>query len=192
MAKKTYFLIIIFILFSFFLVAFYHFSHTGKVIGEVNITIVTITSLNFTTNYVNFGPGSVFLNSSYAIIDTKGNVINGNWTSVNQGLIVENIGNTNLTVFLKSDNNARDFIGGTSPQYKYSISNSELNSCQDSKLIFDEWVSFNSSGYGDQICDNFGFSDLNDSMRIDLELTIPSDSLRGERSDIITVTGVAV
>lgn len=190
MIKKKYFIIMV--IFLFLLLAFYSFNYTGNVISEVNVTIITLASLNFTSNYINFGPGSVFLNSSYAVIDTKGNVINGNWTPVNQGLVVENIGNTNLTVFLKSDSNVRDFIGGTSPQYKYSISNFELNSCQDSVLLFNEWISFNSSGYGDQICDNFGFSDPNDSMRIDLELTIPSDSLRGERSDIITVTGVAV
>lgn len=172
-------------------VLFYNYFPTGNAVGNLNVTIYSLASINFTMDFINFGSGSVYLNSSSASIDTRGNVTGGNWTPISQGFIVENIGNTNLSVFLKSGKNAVDFLGGTSPGYYYMFNNSEANSCTQPSIIIGNWFAVNTTGYGDKICNNMQYSDSNDSIRIDLKLVIPSDAMRGSREDVFTVTGVS-
>jgi len=68
--------------------------------GTVNFTITSAVSINFTTNIINWGSGTVTQGSDYATLCTsynnESNVSNGNWTSNVAGLVVENIGNQNV------------------------------------------------------------------------------------------------
>lgn len=191
MVNKRYYLIGFFLI-LFMVVIGVSYPITGKVVSVVNVTIMSLSSLNFTINSVDFGSGSVYLNSSSASIDTIGNVIGGNWTPVSQGFIVENMGNTNLSVFLKSEKNAAEFLGGTNPGYYYMINNFEMNSCTQTSIMMGSWISVNKVGYGDNICNNIQYADLNDSIRVDLRLVVPSDAIRGSRSDVLTITGINI
>ena len=72
--------------------------------GEVNLTVETLAQVNFTTDQVNFLSGRVFSDRSNASLNTTNpgntrNVSGGNWTK-DTGLIIENIGNVNLTLNL--------------------------------------------------------------------------------------------
>ena len=185
--NKFYFIILIVILTIFVLS---NLNLNGRAVGYVNITIIHISSLNFTLNSVDFGAGSVYLNSSNATIDTTGIVIGGNWTQTNEGFIIENLGNTNLSVFLKSEKNATEFLGGTNPEYYYMFNNFEPNSCTENASAMNSWLPLNNTGYGDKICTNMQYIDSNDTIRLDLRLVIPSDAIRGSRFDVLTVTGI--
>src|SRR3989344_4936010 len=165
MKNKTY---IYFISFLIILAVFMlnNFNINGRVVGEgyVNITITNLASLNFTLNSVDFGAGSVYINSSNAILDTTGNIIGGNWTPTTEGFLIENMGNTNLSVFLKSGKDALEFLGGTSPGYYYLFNNFESSSCTENSSAMNVWISVNKTGYGDKICENMQYMDTNDSI----------------------------
>ncbi len=167
-------------------------SIVGKATAGTNITILSISSLNFTVNSINFGSGSVYYDSSNATIDTKGNVSGGNWSATTDGFVVENIGNTNLKVYLGSGKTALEFLGGTSPGYFFMISDEEIGSCVEKTDAFQAWTAVNTTGSGTEICSSMNFSGESDTIRIDIKLAIPSDALIGERTDIFTVTGVGL
>lgn len=164
---------------------------TGNVInsseGFVNISLESSIAINFTIDLIDFGPGSVYLNSSYATIDTKGNVQGGNWNPIDEGFLLENIGNTNVSIDLSFEKIAQEYLGGTNPEYYFMFNNLEENSCLDFGMGYKEWVKVNNSEKI-RICNNFQFVDLNDSLRIDLRLVIPSDSIMGQRTNSITAT----
>ena len=167
---------------------------SGHVVQDnatVNLTIVSVAALNFTTDSVNWGSGAVDIGEGSATIDTLGTVTRGNWSAVSQGLVLENIGNVNLSVTLSSSNNgAANFIGGTSPTYDWRITNSEASSCNGTATVtIGTWYAASSSL---SICDVMEYTDVRDEVTIDINITIPSDSLKGVRSDIVTATGTAL
>ncbi len=164
---------------------------TGNVInsseGFVNVSLESSIAINFTIDLIDFGSGSVYLNNSYATIDTRGNVQGGNWNPIDEGFLLENIGNTNVSIDLSFEKTAREYLGGTNPGYYFMFNNLEENSCLDSEMGYEEWVKVNNSEKI-RICNDFQFIDLNDSLRIDLRLIIPSDSIMGQRTNSITAT----
>jgi hypothetical protein len=168
---------------------------TGKVTdstSRINITISAVASINFSINNINFGSGSVNVGSNNATIDTLGNVVNGNWTPVAQGFILENIGNKNFTLNLKTGKTAAGFLGGTNPSYQYNVTNFEAGSCTEAGIALGVWTNVNTTGDGDLICNPFRFSEGSNSINIDLKLVIPSDARVGSSSDIFTATGTAI
>ena len=167
---------------------------TGKVTdtGTIYIEIIGETNINFSIGSVNFGNGNLDLGATSATIDTLGNVINGNWTAITQGFIIENVGSNNVTLKLASGKSAAQLLSGTSPVYQYNVSNSEANSCTESNAILSTWTNVNSTSPGTQICNPFDFVNSQDEIRIDIKLTIPSDSNTGEQTDIFTATATAV
>ncbi|MFA7707764.1 MAG: hypothetical protein WCX73_02335 [Candidatus Pacearchaeota archaeon] len=171
------------------------FQLTGKVIdsnSRVNITISSVVSINFTIDSIDFGGGSVNLGSANATVDTLGNVINGNWTSTTQGFVLENIGNSNLTLNLKSGKTSAEFLGGTTPAYQYNVTNYETGSCTQADVVLGTWKEVNTIGDGDLICNPFGFLESANSVYIDLRLVIPSDARIGASSDVFTATGTSI
>ena len=167
--------------------------------GEANLTVVSSANINFTTASINWGTGEVDGGSDYAILNTAaGTVTGGNWTAVNGGFIVENIGNVNITLDLQAGKTAAQFLGGTSPGYMWNVSNSESGSCVN--MTYLEPYVGNVSGFGvfadtstsvTRICDFFDFIDSRDTIEIDLNLSVPVNSLKGALSDVITATATA-
>lgn len=160
--------------------------------GTVNLTVQTSALINFTTDNINWGSGLVDAGKTYAVLATNGTVTDGNWTSVSDPFIVENIGNVNVTIAISFSNDADDFLGGTSPEYKYNITNSEAGACDVGATGFTlgSWVEA-STGSTD-VCDSFAFADALDEMQIDIYLKVPSDSLTGSRGSVVTLTYDAV
>lgn len=160
--------------------------------GIINITISQTVSINFTIDNINFGSGSVNIGSDNATINTLGNVINGNWTSVTQGFVLENIGNSNVTLHLKSGKTPAGFLGGTNPSYQYNVTNSESGSCVSGDIVLGAWNNVNTISDGDLICSVFGFISNANAIDIDLKLVIPSDARVGASSDTFTATGTSI
>ena len=164
------------------------FGFTGKVTGTVNLTVQTATSYNLTVDNINWSYGQVDDGQAFAILSTtNGTVENGNWTPVTEGFVVQNDGNVDLNLSISFGKNAGGFIGGTSPEYAYNVTNNESNSCTAaSGFTLSDW---NEVATGEiNICSNFSFDDAVDEIRIDFLLKIPEDSYIDARGDTLTVS----
>lgn len=165
--------------------------------GEANLTVETAVIANFTTSQINWGSGRVNSGAASAGLNTNelNNVTNGNWTLQNAGgLRIQNQGNVNVTLNLSGTKTAAQLIGGTNPVYRWNISNVEINSCLNStggnvSLPLNNFYDVNTTTAS--FCGRFQFIDSADTVRIDFNLTIPSDSLTGALGDTITATALA-
>ena len=166
--------------------------------GEANLTVESVVSINFTTAFVDWGSGRVNDGQSIAQLTTLelNNVTNGNWTLTTVGgLRIENIGNVNVTLNLTAGKTAAQFLGGTNPGYQWNITNLEANSCLNSSsgtgaLAHNIFYDVNTTTA--DFCNIFQFADGSDTIRIDLNLSVPSDSLTGALTDTITATAEAI
>ncbi len=160
--------------------------------GTANLTVETQAAVNFTTNIVNFGSGRVSEGFTSASLITvgSGTVSGGNWTAAS-GLILENIGNTNVSLNITVGKNASNFIGGTNPVYEINVSNVETGSCTNATFALGIFYNANTSN-NILNCNVFRFDSAADSLRIDFNLTIPENSLKGSLGDIITATATAL
>ncbi len=163
--------------------------------GWVNLTVEENIAINFTNDTVNWGSGMVTPGKSSATFNTSAtgntNMTDGNWTGNTNGLNIENIGNKNVTLKLKSATNGSAFIGGSAgggPVFKMRVNDSaEPHSCV-YNISNATWFNPNQSGDGELICDYFDYGNGNDEIRIDFYVVVPSDSLTGARGNTITAT----
>jgi len=156
--------------------------------GTANLTIEATASINFTTDNIDWGSGTVDTTggATAAYLDTKtGTVTDGNWTANSAGLIIENIGNVNVTLELQAGKNAATFIGGTSPSYDWLIENVAGGSCVNPTPSTFKTVN---SSEAETICDPLIFNDLTDDVRIHFNVTVPYDAKPEAKGDIITAT----
>lgn len=201
--KLFLFLVILLTLTSAFSVGLFYFSARNLInsisghatsIGEANLTVESDATVTFTSTQINWGSGRVNDGLSSAGLNTfeLNNVTNGNWTLQNAGgLRLQNNGNVNLTLNLSGTKTAAQLLGGTAPSYKWNISNVESGSCRNSSggtgsLPLNVFYDVNTSSA--LFCSFFHFDNSMDSLRIDFNLTVPSDSLTGALGDTITAT----
>ena len=162
----------------------------------VNVTVVAVASINFSTDFFDFGVGEITLGSSNATLESNDSSIqgaDGNWSypSGNGSFVLENIGNKNATIDLKVGKSAASFIGGTGPSYDYAITNNDPTSCNGSaNITLGAWE--NTQTYDTRICDVFEYADARDSLNVSIQLVIPSDSSTGELTDTFTATATGV
>jgi hypothetical protein len=171
--------------------------------GIVNLTIQASVAINFTVDLIEWGTGRVDTGSNNATLDTSRNstykVLNGNWSWLNvnngnrtEGFILENIGNSNVSLWLATSKNATQFIGGNNPGYQFNITNNESNSCTNSSGVnLGDYYDVNTTGIGTRVCSNLGPGDTQDAIRLDVKLRIPSGSQTGTLTDTITATAIA-
>jgi hypothetical protein len=153
--------------------------------GVVNVTISTSAAINFTTDFVNFGTGSVNALATMATVNTEGTLTNGTGWAPTANLTLENIGNVNVSLSLKSDKNASVFIGGANPSFKIKVINdTEPLSCSgNNATVYTEINTTDNS-----ICTNFPFDDTKDKVTIAIQLVVPYNSLTGAAAQTSTIT----
>jgi len=161
--------------------------------GTIYINITSAAAINLTTSIINFSSGRVSAGSTYAVLSTSaGTVVNGSWANVTQGFIVENIGNVNVTISLKTGKTNQTFINGTGPLYQLNVTNSESGSCINvTGFALSQWYNANITGFN--VCSNLSYLDSADTIRIDVKLGVPYDapSSNGAMlSDQVEVTAV--
>jgi hypothetical protein len=169
-------------------------SFTGRAVtitGQVNITIDSTATIHFAIDSINFGSGQVSAGNSSATLDSLGNIINGNWTPISEGFKLENTGNVNVSLNLRTGKTASEFLGGTNASYQYNITESEPGSCLPGPINLGEWYDVNTTGVGTEICSLFPFNAPNDEINIDVKLVIPSDARAGIQSDSFIATATA-
>ncbi len=173
--------------------------------GTVNLSVESSVTINFTTDIINFGSGLVFSNNTNATLDTSRgptNVSGGNWTLQNRGyIVIENLGNNNVSLDLMSDMAAAAFLGGTGPQFQFNVSSLETNACTNTSdgginmsngaYIRDTFVDVNTSAPGERVCDRLSYADTRDTVRVDVKLVVPYDGATGARGARLTATVAA-
>ena len=160
--------------------------------GIVNVTIDTSASIVFQTALLDFGNGTI-TPGQVAIIDSEGYNDGSYWsgdTSGMTGLILENNGNVNVSVSLKSNKTAADFIGGTSPSFQLHVTNNETGSC--STIAAGTFNSYSEVTTSDQVaCSNLGYQASEDSITIDARLTM-SDDAAGAKTVGVVATATTI
>lgn len=184
--------------------------------GIINLTVQTGVVINFSIDTIQWGTGSVNAGAQNATLDTSKRdhslkVVNGNWSGVTHGnksfydnrtngLILQNLGNVNVSLYLISTANATNLIGGTSPSYQINITNNKTGSCfqnvaseaYNATNLTTYMENNNFTGSGKKLCDMFGYEDTKDEIRVDIYLRVPSDSKTGLLQDTITATAIQV
>jgi hypothetical protein len=172
--------------------------------GQARINITGRASINFTINRIDWGTGYVNDTATYCQLNSEGlnNPANcTNFTTVYEGLRLENDGNRNVEVNVSTNNTAAQFIGGTNPVYEWKFANNESDSCG-SKGIGNNCVT-NVSALQPQsyttvsvppllICPCFRAQNPSDLLNLELQIRVPSDSYTGLRESTITAVGTSI
>ncbi|MBI4145536.1 hypothetical protein HY493_05035 [Candidatus Woesearchaeota archaeon] len=176
---------------------------TGTALLQIN----TVASLRFAVDVVNFQNGSVNTSSGNTVctMDTTGVSLARsqciNFTNVTAGFQIENDGSTNLSVNLSSDKSADTFFGGSASlnEFKWKISQNESSSCLNSTggsggttVTPTAYTDVDTSAGGITVCPFLKFLDASDSIKVDINVTIPYDATSGVKTATLTATGTTV
>ncbi|MFH1521366.1 MAG: hypothetical protein ABIF18_00235 [archaeon] len=164
------------------------FAVTENETGLVNVTITTSAALNFTTALLDFGSGYVTTGLG-ATLQSNGTGLNTSWSGAKtaEQLVLENIGNVNVSLTLSTNKSVDDFIGGTSPTFKAMTADTSENTgaCTGTETFDGSYADID--GTLQTACSNFGYGADYDSIDIDFELYIPSDALGAKTVGIIAI-----
>ena len=150
--------------------------------GMVNVTITQRASLNVTDTKIDFGSCAppaggclVESNSSSAMCSCTGL---GKWPD---NITVENDGNVNINVTVKTNKLAVGMLGSADAQFNFSTRNDTVSpGCQrhsnGASLQWD-WKNFTSADYDYNACGNLSFAYPNDRIQLFAQLWIPSDAV---------------
>ncbi len=179
------------------------FASSSTATGTANLSVEATAQINFTVYEINWSSGRVNTGVPNATLDTSaGTVTNGNWSAVSRGFLVQNQGNTNVSLNLKTSKTAATLLGGTSPIYQWNVSvtggnttaclnatngtTNDLGAHTYNKSVF---TGVTTSDF--LVCDKFQYIQNNNTVRIDVRLQVPSDSLTGALSDTFTATATS-
>lgn len=156
--------------------------------ATANVTIITAASVLFTTTIIDWGAGRVNETPTFAFMDSEGNVEDGNWTPVFQGLTLQNDGNCNVTLNLTTSNDADGFIGGSAStnSYRLKLSDNESGSCPTDDNSLTTYTE--ATGATQDACGNFSYASGSNVIDIDVNISIPEDATSGAKGDVITAT----
>ncbi len=161
--------------------------------GFVNITVSAVISVNFTQDKIMWGAGSINGGESNATLETSiPSVTRGNWSTVGiSGFIIENIGTANVTLSLNTNKNATSLLGGSAGNraYMWNATSNKIGSCNPQTFSNATYLDVNTTGY--TFCNQFGYADSQDTLRLDMLLTVPYDGNVGVLTDTITATAMA-
>jgi len=155
-------------------------------LGEVNVTISPQISLNLTYPDINFGSGYVTAGShDYACLNSEDGTATG-WSAGSveaAGIVVENIGNTDINVTFNMAQNVTEWLGGTSPRFEFKSSDNESDSCDNEVTT---WTLVDTdSNLNASICGNLTAISSADSINFNINLTVPSDA-QGTKGVLLT------
>ncbi|MBN1544100.1 hypothetical protein JW898_01405 [Candidatus Woesearchaeota archaeon] len=172
--------------------------------ARARINITTRASINFTINSVDWGSGYVNDTALYCQLNTEGlnNPANcTNFTTVYEGLRLENDGNRNVDLNVSTNNSAAQFLGGTGPLYEWKFANNESDSCgskgvgatcvtNSSALQYPAYSTVSTDSV--QVCPCFRANNPSDLLNLELQIRVPSDSFTGLRESTITAIATVI
>ncbi|MBW2968351.1 hypothetical protein KY362_07765 [Candidatus Woesearchaeota archaeon] len=170
-------------------------------LARINIT--TRASINWTVYFVDWGTGYVNETAQFCILNTEGenNPDNcSNFTTVYEGLRLENDGNRVVSVNLTSNVTGDTFLGGTEPYFQWKMGENESNVCgnpQGNNCLINvtalQYTTYtNVSVSPVEICKCMNFRNQNDTINVELAVKVPSDSYTGVREATITAWATVI
>lgn len=173
---------------------------TTSTSGTTNVTVNSQLVLTFVVSTINFGGG--FANGSMCTLNsTPGSPNLGNCTGfrdANNSLVLENDGNSNVTLNISFDKTAASWIGGTNPAVLYEATNNESNSCPNGTGKFGpgNWTAIPTTASAQQtLCKGsaslgrFGYLDAQDAININLFINVTPDAPPDTGiADLLTIT----
>ncbi len=181
---------------------------TGAAISPTALARINITSrasINWTIYAVDWGTGSVNETAQYCVLNTEGENAPANctnFTTVYEGLRLENDGNRRVSVNLSSNVTPAQFLGGTDPWFQWRLVNNETNSCGDpgtgntcavnASEPSPQTYTTVSTVPSDTVCPCFFHGNDNDTMNVELQVKVPSDSFTGVREATITAVATVI
>ena len=195
---------------------------TGLVMAPnatATLTVTTTSSIKFSQATVAFGSGYVNSSGGYtacilSTLATGENIGCEDFNEVGNGFTIENDGNTNLTVELKSNVTAATFIGGSTSRFNWNVTLNESGSCVNISAngggaIFPNTTNSSDCGDGNMsadagacggifeevstdykvICPRLLYDNDNDALNVDVNITIPVDAPAGDKLAGLTVRG---
>ena len=161
----------------------------------VQLDITSLVQVNFTTDTINWGSG--IISSNYCVLNSYDAAIGSNcsgFTPNTAGLVLENIGNKNVTLNITMEKDAASFIGGTSPVCQWNVSELDSGSAPGLALTAGAWqtcgttavVVCNSTGNG------FLAADAADTLQFDVRVEIATDALSGSKTNVMTASAALI
>ncbi len=172
--------------------------------AQARINITTRASINFTINFVDWGSGYVNETALYCQLNTEG--FNDpanctNFSTVYEGLRIENDGNRNVQLNISTNTSATQFLGGTGPLFEWKYANNESDSCGSqgigtncvtnaSAIQYTTYTTVSTSSV--EVCPCFRAQNPSDLINMELQIRVPSDSFTGLRESTIVAVGTAI
>jgi len=168
--------------------------------AATNVTVNSQLTLTFTIDAINFGGG--FANGSTCRLNSSPvspNVGNcSGFRDANNSLILQNDGNTNVTLNFSFDKTPATWIGGTSPYVKYEAFDNETGACNNGTSSYgkENWTNIPTTANAEQrVCKGsasrgrFAFDDSKDAISINFFINVTSDAPSDSAtSDLLTMT----
>jgi len=175
---------------------------TPTALARINIS--SRASINWTVNLVDWGTGFVNDTAQFCILDTEGENNPSNcsgFTTVTEGLRLENDGNRRVQVNISSNVTPDQFIGGTDPWFQWKMAENETDSCGNSTsggfCSTNDGLNYNGTWYtvnttSTELCPCFDPRNTNDLINTELRVKVPSDSFTGVREATLTAVATAI
>jgi len=166
--------------------------------GSAEVIIESTASINFTVNALDWGTGGVNTSQGvFAVLQTDTPYLN-NWSentgdpsSVSGGLVIENNGNVDVDLYLRTSNTAANFICPsdatcTSPGYNWKLQSTagEPGGCSVGMTPL-AWTAVSTTDT--MVCNQLNQGDP-DEVELDIQLIVPQDADPGLKQSTITAT----
>lgn len=179
--------------------------------GNLSLTLIKVTIIEFTFDTLNFNQGYINETCNNCTMDTEGSghtdtsCCHHNWaTPPADGLLVENKGNTAVSLYISTTANASSWINGTlvTPSFQFMMkSESEeahtsakgddtAASCQSAwkPAAFTEATTVDQYICGNETRYDFNYEDDRDEAHLLVKAVIPRDAPKGNKAVTFYVT----
>ena len=174
--------------------------YVSNVNATARVNVNAVSSVVFRISSMDWGTGSVTANVSATqfnctlISNSTNSVDCFGFNVVANPFVLENDGNTNVSVTLKSNATATQFIGGTvvygGPVFQYNVSNNETSSCATPAPA--GFTDVNVTAAGTQICDILDSAESKDTIKINIKLNLPYTTPTGDKTAVLTATATGL
>lgn len=169
-----------FVIAAIFVLQIYDFGLLGDATGTFDITVSSGVGCTIDQNAT---IGSTAAGSTADTADNGG--------SSGTGLVLNNTGNVDLRVDIVSNATAATLMPGTSPVFKFNVSSGVGGDVTTGADIMSNGTNYGTfqavSTSSLLIVDNFTYHATNDTVRIDFNVTIPTDATAGTKKATITL-----
>jgi hypothetical protein len=163
--------------------------------ATASVQVNTTTSIIFTTATIDFSSGSVNTSTAGQNCTLQVGVAKSaaciGFATVNTPFVLENDGNTFVSVVLNASKPASTFIGGTAPLFQWKVANGTSTDCLGGPTPV-AYTDVAASAPGTTICPNLTYVDATDTLNISVLISIPYTASAGVKTASLLATATDV